>query len=197
MSTSAQIAANQQNARKSTGPTSAEGKALSSQNARTHGLTSADFPVRPGEEQELDDFVAGLTAELKPEGEQEKILFRQLAHDAWIVRCCQRSIATLYRDSQTDPMLDEQNEPKFRRIENYLRRAERSYYRALNELRALQTERAVAGAAAVRQSARRLISATEDAMFNQVFDDFMAKRTERASANGDSTSPPSNTSRSH
>ena len=38
MATEAQIAANRQNALKSTGPSSPEGKAASSQNRLTHGL---------------------------------------------------------------------------------------------------------------------------------------------------------------
>jgi hypothetical protein len=40
MTTRSQVAANRANARNSTGPTSASGKAASAQNARTHGLTT-------------------------------------------------------------------------------------------------------------------------------------------------------------
>lgn len=41
MATQAQIDANRRNAAKSTGPRTAQGKATSSKNARTHGMTSA------------------------------------------------------------------------------------------------------------------------------------------------------------
>jgi hypothetical protein len=48
MATPAQIEANRRNARKSTGPKTAAGKAASSRNALTHGLTAsiADVEVR-------------------------------------------------------------------------------------------------------------------------------------------------------
>jgi len=41
MTSAHQVAANRQNAQKSTGPTTENGKALASQNARRHGLTAA------------------------------------------------------------------------------------------------------------------------------------------------------------
>ncbi len=46
MSTEAQINANRQNAQKSTGPRTAEGKAVVSQNAVKHGLFAAEAVIR-------------------------------------------------------------------------------------------------------------------------------------------------------
>lgn len=51
MTTEAQIKANQENAKKSTGPTSIEGKQRSSMNAITHGIF-ANIPLLPGENEE-------------------------------------------------------------------------------------------------------------------------------------------------
>ncbi len=51
MATDAQIKANQENAKKSTGPTSIEGKQRSSMNAITHGIF-ANIPLLPGENEE-------------------------------------------------------------------------------------------------------------------------------------------------
>jgi len=48
MATEAQIKANQENAKKSTGPATEEGKKISSMNAMTHGIFSA-IPLLPGE----------------------------------------------------------------------------------------------------------------------------------------------------
>ena len=48
MATEAQIKANQENARKSTGPLTEEGKKISSMNAMTHGIFST-IPLLPGE----------------------------------------------------------------------------------------------------------------------------------------------------
>ena len=48
MATEAQIKANQENAKKSTGPATEEGKKISSMNAMTHGIFST-IPLLPGE----------------------------------------------------------------------------------------------------------------------------------------------------
>jgi hypothetical protein len=84
MSTAAQIAANQQNAQLSTGPTSDSGKQASSQNARTHGLSGA-FAILPGEN--LDEYIEmlnGLLAEHDPTTETEKVLVQRMAQHIWI-----------------------------------------------------------------------------------------------------------------
>ena len=47
MSSEARQTANAANARLSTGPSTEEGKARSSQNARTHGLTAARLVIAP------------------------------------------------------------------------------------------------------------------------------------------------------
>jgi hypothetical protein len=61
MSSDAQIAANIENARHSTGPRTEEGKARSSQNALKHGLTSNKSLLLPDEdEEEFRRFEAGL-----------------------------------------------------------------------------------------------------------------------------------------
>ena len=51
MATEAQIKANQENAKKSTGPKTVEGKQRSSMNAMTHGIF-AQIPILPGEDRE-------------------------------------------------------------------------------------------------------------------------------------------------
>ena len=50
MATDAQIKANQENAQKSSGPTSVEGKKKSSMNAVTHGIFS-NIAILPGEDE--------------------------------------------------------------------------------------------------------------------------------------------------
>ena len=66
MATEAQIKANQENAKKSTGPTTEEGKQRSSMNAMTHGIF-VNIPILPGEnEVDLNELKAQIIQALKP-----------------------------------------------------------------------------------------------------------------------------------
>lgn len=78
--------ANQQNALKSTGPRTVEGKANSSQNARKHGLTGVQ-PITKGEGKEdlqsFEEMRAGLYDYWQPRGWQEEHVVERLAGDYW------------------------------------------------------------------------------------------------------------------
>lgn len=66
MATKAQIKANQENAKKSTGPVTKNGKQKSSMNAMTHGIF-ANIPILPGEnEADLNELKAEIIQALKP-----------------------------------------------------------------------------------------------------------------------------------
>jgi hypothetical protein len=76
-------AANRQNSQSSTGPRTESGKAASSQNGRTHGLSS-QFALLAHES--LEDFrslAQAVTAELEPEGEHETFLVQQMIEARW------------------------------------------------------------------------------------------------------------------
>jgi hypothetical protein len=80
----ARAEANRANARLSTGPRSPEGKARSSRNALSHGLTARADVLVPGEDVETyDAFRAGLLATLAPEGELEQFHAQRAAWLAW------------------------------------------------------------------------------------------------------------------
>ena len=68
MSSEARQSANADNARLSTGPRTDEGKARSSQNARKHGLTAAQFVIAAEDRQEFDELLAQLQTEIRPQG---------------------------------------------------------------------------------------------------------------------------------
>ena len=100
MTTDEQIAANQANAKKSTGPRTEEGKANSKMNAVTHGLLS-QYTVMSGED--ADQFEAlrtMLCEEFKPVGGYEETLVDDLAGHYWrlarLLRI-ERNILTLAR----------------------------------------------------------------------------------------------------
>ena len=81
-----QIATAVINSKKSTGPTTEEGKAASSQNAVVHGLTSR-FSVQPWEsEAEYLKLYEGFAAEFPAHSELEKELLESMINSRWLVR---------------------------------------------------------------------------------------------------------------
>ena len=78
-----QIRANRENARKSTGPRTKEGKARSSQNALKHGLLANDA-VLPGEDPaDFDRHLTSFEDTYLPRNRVEKEIVRQIADVAW------------------------------------------------------------------------------------------------------------------
>ena len=77
------LGANRENAKRSTGPKTPDGKTASSKNAISHGLSST-FKVLPHEDAEaFAALLETLTAEHEPETEQETFLVRQMAESQW------------------------------------------------------------------------------------------------------------------
>ncbi len=140
----AKLAANQANAQKSTGPTTGQGKATVARNAVKSGLCSAEV-VLPGED--LDEFAImkfDYLHQIKPlSGGIERTLFDELVAAAWKLRRAQRLETELLSISgdllgQLD---DDKLQKKFDNLARHRTRLERSFYRAMKELKALQTNR--------------------------------------------------------
>ena len=90
MATKAQISANRENAEKSTGPRTDEGKAAVSQNAVKHGLF-ADATVVNGENQaDYDLHRDGFLAEMRPVGVMESMLAERFVSLSWRLRRAER-----------------------------------------------------------------------------------------------------------
>ena len=82
--------ANRQNALKSTGPRTPEGKASVRLNAVKHGLLSTDV-LLPGEDQNaLKELDERLRAELQPVGELENLFLEQILAAVWRLRRLRR-----------------------------------------------------------------------------------------------------------
>ena len=82
MSTSAQIEANRANAQKSTGPTSAEGRAASSRNSVSHGLSASPNTLFASDTEAQNNFaqhIQKLRTDCLPEGTLEEETFRRYA----------------------------------------------------------------------------------------------------------------------
>jgi hypothetical protein len=78
--------ASRANGAKSKGPSTPEGKARSSQNARKHGLT-ARFDILPDESlEDFDSLLEAHLAQYQPSGDVEKELVHTLAITRWRLR---------------------------------------------------------------------------------------------------------------
>lgn len=86
MTSTAQIEANRANSQKSTGPRTEAGRAVSAQNATTHGLTSRRA-LLPGEcAEEFKEFYEAIRARYAPDGPLEEMLVGEIASGAWRLR---------------------------------------------------------------------------------------------------------------
>jgi len=86
MASLAQLAANQQNALRSTGPRSASGKVRSSLNSLKHGLLSRAVVMASEDRSEFDALNDSLRAELGPEGDLECLLLERITAAVWRLR---------------------------------------------------------------------------------------------------------------
>src|SRR6476646_10338334 len=98
MPTEAQISANHRNAQKSTGPTSPEGKAISSLNALKSGIDAWSHII-PGEDPaELETLTAQFLLHYKPTGPTQLSLVDTLISTEWIQRRLRRIEAQLWNN---------------------------------------------------------------------------------------------------
>jgi hypothetical protein len=75
----AQLAANRRNAQKSSGPVTAEGKAISRQNGLKHGLSGEGIVVPEEDQEEIAHRVEAFMADMKPRSPGGAILIEQMA----------------------------------------------------------------------------------------------------------------------
>ncbi len=90
MSTKAQTKANRNNAQKSTGPRTDEGKAVVSQNAIKHGLFAAEAVITGEDPAEYQAYHDQFLAELAPVGMVESMMAERIISLAWRLRRAER-----------------------------------------------------------------------------------------------------------
>jgi hypothetical protein len=83
MATQAQVLANRQNALRSTGPRTTEGKSKSSANATKHGLSAAFRVLSNENQQEFDELIAEYHRIFAPTNGYEQSLVEEMAHARW------------------------------------------------------------------------------------------------------------------
>src|ERR1700722_9148071 len=82
----ARLEANRNNAKKSTGPRSIEGKSRSSQNSWKHGLTGATALLPSDNRDAFEEYVAGILDSLHPGSLLEHEICRDVADAHWRLR---------------------------------------------------------------------------------------------------------------
>jgi hypothetical protein len=131
--TPAQIAANRQNAKHSTGPQTPEGKAAVSQNRTIHGLNynASTFRVLPCEDQsDYDNLVKDLKEEHEPVTPTEDLLVLTMAQHRWLFDRAMRLQETCF-DPQTGQIADQKLFSLYMRYGNT---HERAFHKCLNDL---------------------------------------------------------------
>jgi hypothetical protein len=122
--TEAQIKANRQNAKKSTGPTSAQGKAASSRNGLTHGLSANKHILLDEDPEEFLLLLKDLYDRFRPVGLAEEKLVQRIANDQWRLDRAIPMEAGIYRQRLEAVAADD-----------YFRKQERVNHRRNHQLR--------------------------------------------------------------
>ena len=140
MSTAAQIAANQANSQRSTGPKTAEGKAAAAQNNFRHGFRGR-FAVLPNENaEEFAHLLAAFRDEYQPGMITEQILVDRLAEHAWLSRRAQ----ALLDDATLDLITTGQPAEPAKTLSLWLRYQtthDRGFHKCLADLLKLRNEK--------------------------------------------------------
>ncbi len=140
MATSSQTIANRANAQLSTGPKTEAGKRKVSRNAFKHGFTSSRLFVRSDEQEEFVIFESALHTDILPKGAPEDDLYARILHACWNLRRTRELEEDLW-EQYADPLTDEEACKKMDIYARHTARFERSYDRALRQIRILQTDR--------------------------------------------------------
>jgi hypothetical protein len=160
----ARIRANQRNAAHSTGPRTAEGKAVSRGNALKHGLTGEGIALSNEDAVEVERRFVAFQAEMKPSGELGRALVQRVAMlSVRLDRSVTQETAALsdrVRQAEADfeapEGLDDESAEQLRReagrramfdpsqeatlARKYEAAAERGFFRALKEFRQVERE---------------------------------------------------------
>jgi len=151
MSSLKQVEANRRNARKSTGPRTPVGKAVSRMNALKTGIDAEQQVIRGEDPASLADLAAEYYAQYVPATPQERCCVDTLVRAEWQMRRLSRVDAQLWEWMLEGPGHISEAAPlaqgfcrgsnHFVRLERRIGAAERSYRTALRELERLQSGR--------------------------------------------------------
>jgi hypothetical protein len=160
MATAAQTNANRENAKKSTGPRTPQGKAISSRNSLVHGMTSGKFLPPDADPQEFFQLLDQFRNRFQPFDEVEDALVERLVAAEFKMRSVRYMDAGLFHyQAETNPMPEQFNKAgrsnplawafhgdsayynSFSKLMRYEGSLQREFSRALRDLSMLQADR--------------------------------------------------------
>jgi len=157
MSTIHQIEANRLNAKKCTGPRSAQGKARSSMNALKSGIHAQSRVIQGEKAEDLDALTAEYHTRWLPTTPEQRMLVDTLVFNEWLQRRMGVVEAQLWEDARNHVFRLEQSvwqgqaynrcDKEFERLQRRLNAIQRNYRAALQDLQRLQAEQAAEEAA--------------------------------------------------
>ena len=142
MSTPAQVIANRENSKLSTGPNTEKGKEASSHNHLVHGLCAAG-PVLPTEDRnQFNALLDRYKSENAPSTAHQEFLVQQMTGARWKLNRIERLENEMFAalDSPEKAFTDDETAKRFARLERYRAALERTYNRCARELRADRKE---------------------------------------------------------
>jgi hypothetical protein len=130
---SKRIAANRANAKKSTGPKTSHGKAMSSWNSTRHGLLSNRLPLLYGRsKKQFNRLLRSLQQDLEPVGTLEEVLVEKIAQQYW------RLSVAAWHEAEGLSEMNPFNHTSIDRILRYQTTTNRQLFQAMNQLERLQ-----------------------------------------------------------
>ena len=153
MATQAQITANRLNAQKSTGPSTAEGKAASRFNALKHAATARSLVIPGEDEAVLAELSAAYYDQFQPVGPEEALLVEKIVASDWTQRRMRRleaevTNALVAKLDDGEPhsfgaafLKDSEGSNALQKIFRAREAASREWFRAIAELKERQFNR--------------------------------------------------------
>jgi len=148
-----QITANKQNAQKSSGPKTDQGKAVSKYNALKHGLLSKEVLLEDENSSDLSSLGKKLRTELAPASELELVLVERIIANVWRLRRVMQVEREMIEDDRKNSLGDDLktlgaalsydfiNYDTYGKLIRYEASIERGIYKALHELQRIQAAR--------------------------------------------------------
>ena len=150
MATQKQIIANRQNATHSTGPKTEEGKVVITHNALKHGIFSKQVVLKSESKKDFDLLKMEFYDHFRPQGFLEQLFCDRALAAAWrLSRITQMesmlinaSTQASFFDKEITEVLSGYQGDKLTLLSRYESSLERVFFRALGEIKSLQTTRA-------------------------------------------------------